>query len=148
MRLPQIIIMENDGTIAVQLKPLATDHRWLLREPRQAPACLEMLRTARPAVLVSRLGRHLLRELTLLDQVCTEAPDVPVLVVLDTDDLVLMSIVFELGATYVLMPPASRKILPSLVESMLLAQIRRSQQELRSILPPTPTPAGESDDAD
>jgi DNA-binding NtrC family response regulator len=148
LRLPQIVVFENDGSIAAHLKPLVAERRWLLREPRQGPACLHILKAGGPAVLVLKLGRHLLRELTLLDQAAVEAPDVPVVVVHDAEDAAIMSLALDLGATYILMPPHPRRLLPLLVEKMLCVEIDRSQQVQAAVPRLLAMTAEEADHAD
>lgn len=126
MRYPQIVVFEPDGLLARTLEPIVSaQHRWLLRESRQAPACLELLRSGGPAVLVLRLGRNLVRELTFLDQVHAGLPDVPVVAVGDAEDATLMAIALELGASHVVQPPQPRQALVAVVESLMLQTIRR-----------------------
>lgn len=148
MRFPQVVVFENDGALAAHLRPWAAEGRWLLREPRQIPACLDSLRAGGPTVLVMRLGRHLFRELTLLDEAATAHPDVPIIVVTDTEDAALMSLILDLGASYVLMPPQPRNALPELVERMMRAEQERGQRR-NNLAPPldpaTPTEAGHDD---
>lgn len=130
MRYPQIVVFEPDGGLAGALEPVvAAKQRWLLREPRQAPACLEFLRSPGPTVLVLKLGRNLVRELTFLDQVHAGLPDLPIVAVGDADDSALMAIALELGASHVVQPPQPRQILLAAVESLMLQAIRRLNPE-------------------
>ena len=57
MRHPQIVVFESDSLLARQLQETATANAWLLRESRQTPACMKLLRAGGPAVLVLRVGR-------------------------------------------------------------------------------------------
>jgi len=124
MRHPQIVVFETDGTLAGYLEPLAQECRWLLRESRQAPACLQLL-SGGPAVLVLKIGRHLVRELTFLDEAHAAAPDVPIVAVGDTEDATLFSLAMELGASYVLFPPQPRQQLSDVVQSLMTVALRR-----------------------
>ena len=124
MKHPQIVVFETDGTLASYLQPVAQERRWLLRESRQGPACLELLRGG-PAVLVLKIGRHLVRELTFLDEAHAAAPDVPIVAVGDAEDATLFGLTMELGATYVLFPPEPRQQLPEVVQSLMEATLRR-----------------------
>jgi DNA-binding NarL/FixJ family response regulator len=126
MRYPQIILFEADAAIAQCLEPVAQDRRWLLRQPRQAPACIGLLRGGGPAVLVIKIGRHLIRELTFLNQVHEYYADAPVVVVSDSEDYLLLRLAMELGASFVLMPPQSRQDLSEIVAKLMEASIRRS----------------------
>ncbi len=145
MRFPQIVVFESDGVLAANLQPLAKETRWLVREPKQVPACLDLLRESGPKVLLLRLGRHLIRELTLLDEASSTNADVPVIVVCDNDDPALLSVAMDLGASYVLMPPLTRHILPELIEKVMRAQ---SEPTLARIASPTPVDPPNLTDAD
>src|SRR5262245_20804582 len=138
MKHPQIVVFENDGLLAKYLAPLMprsldpqhpehTPPRWLLRESRQAPACLNLLREGGPSVLVLKVGRNLVRELAVLDEVHAALPDVPVVVVGDTEDDAIEVLDLDLGAAYVLQPPEPRHHLVDLVEHLLAASIERMQ---------------------
>ena len=52
MRFPQVVVCAFDGWAANQLRELAAEHRWLLREVRQPAAALDLARESRPTVLV------------------------------------------------------------------------------------------------
>ncbi len=126
MRYPQIILYEADAAIEQSLAPTVETRRWLLRQPRQAPACLNLMREGGPLVLVLKIGRHIVRELTFLDQVHQEMPDAPVLVVADAEDYLLLRLAMELGATFVLMPPQSRQDLAEIVARLMETSIQRT----------------------
>jgi DNA-binding NarL/FixJ family response regulator len=126
MRFPQIVVFDTGGATARSLDSLvARRSRWLLREPHQAPACLDLIRSGGPSVLVMKLGRNVVRELGFLDEAHAEVPDVPIVVVADSDDSALMSLVLELGASYVVQPPEPRDALSAVVESLMAAAINR-----------------------
>src|SRR5213592_494147 len=105
MKHPQIVVFETDGLLARMLAETADRNAWLLRESRQLPACLNLLRAGGPAVLVLRVGRNLVRELTVLDRVHDAVPDCPVVVCGDAEDDALQALAYDLGAAYVLQPP-------------------------------------------
>ncbi|HEV3144831.1 MAG TPA: hypothetical protein VGZ47_13155 [Gemmataceae bacterium] len=137
MRHPQIVVFENDSLLARQLQETATASAWLLRESRQAPACMKLLRAGGPSVLVLRVGRDLRRELSHLDDVHSQIPDVPVIVVGNAENPALMSLAYELGAAFVLFPPAPRQQLGELTEHLLRAAIERmNHPETAAITPP------------
>jgi len=125
MRYPQIILFEADAAIVQVLQPIAEAQRWLLRQPRQAPACLGLLQAGGPVVLLLKIGRHLIRELTFLEQVHESMPDVPIVVVTDAEDYLVLRLALELGASFVLMPPQSREDLPDIIVRLMQATIRR-----------------------
>lgn len=120
MRHPQIVVLETDGALAGLLGPLAEQRRWLLRESRQAPACLSLLKAGGPTVLVMKLGRHLVREMTFLDEVHATLPDLPIVVASDAEDPTLMSLAMELGARCVLqLKPDIAEIVGSLLDARI-----------------------------
>jgi len=126
MKHPQIVVFENDGLLARYLDQTVERRRWLLRESRQIPACVNLLRAGGPSVLVIKLGRNLIREFSLLDAVHAALTDIPIVVVSDAEDAVLQSLAYDLGARYVLQPPDPRTQLIELVESLMAATISRA----------------------
>jgi chemotaxis response regulator CheB len=131
MRYPQIVIYETDGQFAEFVGDLARDNSWVVREARQPAACLKLLRDSRPAVLLLKLERKLVDELSLLAQVHEKAPDCPVLVVSDVkldrggQRSTLAGLAYDLGARYVMFPPLTRTAIEDLVAGCLEAVIRR-----------------------
>src|SRR5262245_65454376 len=83
MKLPQVVVYESDGMLAGQVRRLAEDNAWLVRESRQPDACLNLLSEVRPSGLLLKIERELLDGLTLLSRVSEPAPDCPVLLVSD-----------------------------------------------------------------
>ncbi len=119
MRHPQILVWEGDGRLAALLRPLAEDRRWVLREPRQIGAVLRLLRTAGPGVVVIKAGRDLEREMSLLERVAWRFPDTATVLVADSDLARLAGLVWDLGASYVLVPTQPRERLPEIVAGLL-----------------------------
>jgi len=104
MRYPQLLIYEGDGRVAAQLRSLAEEQRWSLREPRQLAPCLALLERGGPNVLLIKMGRDLERELTLLERVRWLRPETATVVVGDTDHPGLAALAWDLGASCVLLP--------------------------------------------
>jgi chemotaxis response regulator CheB len=131
MKHPQVVVYESDGWLAGQVRRLAGENGWLVRESRHADACLGLLADARPAVLLLRLERELHDGLTLLGQVAERAPDCPVVLVSDVkmegadQRAQLSALAFDLGARYVLFPPLQQPVIEDLVAGLLGAAIRR-----------------------
>jgi len=131
MKHPQVVVYESDGWLADQVRRLAGENAWLVRESRRPDACLNMLEDSRPAVLLLRLERELLDGLTLLSQVTERAPDCPVVLVSDVkmegaeQRAQLSALAFDLGARYVLFPPLQQPVIEDLVAGLLGATIRR-----------------------
>jgi len=131
MKHPQVVVYESDGWLADQVRRLAGENAWLVRESRRPDACLNMLEDSRPAVLLLRLERELLDGLTLLSQVTERAPDCPVILVSDVkmegaeQRAQLSALAFDLVARYVLFPPLQQPVIEDLVAGLLGATIRR-----------------------
>jgi len=152
MRHPKIVVLESDGTLASYLKPIVEDRppqpkerRWLLRETRQAPACLQLIRESGPTVLVLKIGRHLVRELTFLDQAHAAQPGVPIVAVGDAEDATLMALALELGASYVLFPPQPRAMLADIVARLLQSAIDRESSTVHLLTAESLEPPHESE---
>jgi DNA-binding NtrC family response regulator len=128
MKHPQIVVFESDGLLARYLDDTAARHKWLLRESRQVPACLNLLRDGGPCALVLKVGRNLVRELGVLDEAHAALPDVPVVVVGDTEDEAIEVLAYDLGAAYVLQPPEPRQHLTELVEQLVQSSIERMRR--------------------
>ena len=131
MKYPQLVIYESDGALAAQLRRLAGEHSWLLRESRQIEACVNLLAEARPSLLLIKLERELLDGLTLLTSITERAPDCPVVVVSDVkmegaeQRAQLSALAFDLGARYVLFPPLQQPVLEDLVSGLMAATVAR-----------------------
>jgi DNA-binding NarL/FixJ family response regulator len=101
MRFAQLLICETDGRLASALEPTAKMNRWVLRQPRSIDSAIRLLERSAHAVVVLRVGRDVVRELTLLKRIGWYFPEVPVVVVTDSDDPALIGLTWELGAAYV-----------------------------------------------
>jgi DNA-binding response OmpR family regulator len=119
MRLPLVVVFENDGRLAALLRPLAEQEGWLLREPRQVESSLRFLSRGGPAVLVIKIGRFLEREFSLQQSARRVAPETPIVLVLDTDHPWLVGLGWDLGASMVLAPPLPRESLLEVVEALM-----------------------------
>jgi len=122
---------DHDLTLAQLCEPIARQHGWLMREPRQRPACISLLQQERCSVLILKLERKLVDEMGLLEQIDAMTPDVPVIVVnevkLDSDQRnALTALAYDLGARCVLFPPYPRSMLESVVERMMETTIART----------------------
>ncbi len=131
MKLPQVVVYESDGSLAGQIRRLAAENRWLLRESRHPDACLALASEARPAVLLLKIERDLVEGMTLLSRLAESAPDCPVILVSDvkmdgSDQRAQLSgVAFDLGARYVLFPPLQQPVIEDLVSGLMSATVRR-----------------------
>ena len=131
MRHAQIVVFETDGFLAAQVGDLAQENGWLVREARHADACVSLLSANSPAVLLLKLGRKMIDELSLLARLHEQAPDCPVIVVsdgkLDGADqrMNLAGLAHDLGARYIMFPPLTRPTIEDVVAGLLEATIQR-----------------------
>ena len=132
MRYPQVIVYESDGSLAKQVRRLAHENSWLVREPRRPESCLELLADIRPSVLLLKLEEELHDGLSLLAEVTRVAPKCPVILVSDVkmegaeQRAQLSALAFDLGASYTLFPPLQQPVIEDLVSGLLSAGIRRT----------------------
>src|SRR2546425_12353714 len=105
MHQAQVLVYESDGRLADALRELSQARGFRLRELRHAQACLNSLRRHGAALLVIKLGKDLEREFSLLEQVTRLFPDTATVVVGDLQTTVLAGLAWDLGASYVLVPP-------------------------------------------
>jgi hypothetical protein len=70
-------------------------------------------------VFVLKVGRDLLQELTLLDRISWLYPDTATVVIGDSDNPVLVGLIWDLGATVVLFPPLPRYALIDVIDRLL-----------------------------
>jgi len=132
MKHPQVVVYESDGSLAGQVRRLAGENSWLVRECRRSDACLELISEARPSVLLLRLERDLQEGLTLLARSAERAPDCPVVLVSDVkmegaeQRAQLSALAMDLGARYVLFPPLQTLVIEDLVSGLLSAAIART----------------------
>jgi DNA-binding NarL/FixJ family response regulator len=102
MRFSQLLVCETDGRLAAALESTAKGNRWVLRQPRSIDSSIRLLERSAHAVVVLKVGRDVVRELTALKRICWFFPDVPVVAVTDSDDPALVGLTWDLGAAYVL----------------------------------------------
>jgi hypothetical protein len=119
MRYPQVLVFESDGRLAETLRRESRGKHWLLREPRTPASCLRLLQKGGPAVLVLKIGKDLIREVSLLERAAWLAPDAACIVVGDSENPALSNLAWDLGATMVLFPPLPRQALAELIAMYL-----------------------------
>src|SRR5260370_39851953 len=105
MRHPMLLLVEGDGRLAAQLRPVAEQNKWALHEPRLPASCLRLLRRGGPAVLVIKADRDLERELELLERAARLFPEAATVVVGDADHPGLAGRARDPGAAFLLFPP-------------------------------------------
>ncbi|MSR53916.1 MAG: hypothetical protein EXS09_11600 [Gemmataceae bacterium] len=132
MKYPQVVVYESDGSLARQVRRLAAENSWLVREPRRPESCLELLADFRPSVLLLKLEDELHAGLSLLAQVTQLAPRCSVILVSDVkmegaeQRAQLSALAFDLGAKHTLFPPLQQSVIEDLVSGLLTASIRRT----------------------
>lgn len=133
MKYPQLIVLEIDGWLAKHLRPLAEEHRWLIREPRTVEAALGFANELRPGVLLVQLdlGAQKFGAFALIADAHRLRPDIPVIAVSevklnDADRIAWTAAFMDLGARYVLFPPLTRPVVEDVVSGLMAASIRRA----------------------
>jgi DNA-binding NtrC family response regulator len=124
MQHQQVLVVESDGKLADALRPLAQTHGIWVRELRHSQACLGALKRAGAGLLVLKLGRDLEREFGLLQEVAWSFPDCRTLVVGDVDHPSLADLAWDLGAAFVVLPPAAHDMLVEIVAHILTRTVK------------------------
>lgn len=119
MQQAQVLTCGIDGVLAERLRELAQAHRFRLRETSQFSACLNLVQSSQPSVLILVLGRNLDGELGLLEQVHACCPGTAIIVVGETSNPVLAGLAWDLGASYALFPPTPVERIGELVTRLL-----------------------------
>lgn len=146
MRFPQLIVCEKKQTLFPHLAHLPDLQRqpkvplWLLRHRHQPASCLRLLRRGLPTVLVLRLGENLTdksleRELRLLERTAWLFPDTRTVVVYDGETSALASLVWDLGASYVMPLVQAQDQLADVVSGLMKSAIQRTLSGAGSTLP-------------
>src|SRR4051794_10165595 len=141
MKHSRVIVLEADGWLAKQLRELAAESRWLVRQARSIDTALSLAREPSPAVLLVQFepGEDKPAALGLIADVHRLAPDVPVVAMSDSkmreaERAAWTAALLDLGARYVLFPPVTKPILEDVVSGLMTATIRRVVGE-ESVLP-------------
>ena len=149
MRSPQLVILEMDGWLAIQLRELAGESRWLIHPPRSIESVRAMV-LRQPTVLLVQFepGEDKPAPLQLISHVHSTAPDTPIVAVADVklpdgERAAWTAALLDLGARYVFFPPLTKPILEDVVSGLMAATIRRVVGEAPP-KPATQTPRDES----
>ncbi len=119
MKQAQILTYGLEPATAGRLHSLAHERGLWLREVQNIAACRSLMTVSGPAVLVLRLGKDLLQELTLLQELSQASPESAVVVVGEADNPALAALAWDLGARCVLQPPQPIELLPEIVLRLL-----------------------------
>jgi hypothetical protein len=138
MRYPQLVIVGPDPRMVGALRDLATQHQWTLREPRTPEAALRFLRQSGASVVVLKAGPDPKVEMRLLERCGVLFPDVPTVVVCDSDSSGLTGLAWDLGAHFVFSPPQPREHLPEIVAGLMETAVGRPGTMLAEKGPASP----------
>lgn len=119
MQHPQIILYEGDEFLHRQLEEEAKQRRWSLRQASRPAGCLSLLAKNQPTVVVLKVGRDLSTEFGILERIHFLHPEIPTVVTIDRQDSSLISLAWDLGASYVLVSPQDRSHLPGIVVGLM-----------------------------
>lgn len=132
MRYPQLVIHDSDGWLARQLADLASESRWLVREPKSSEATLALVRDPRPSVAFIRVEPQdeAIDSFALIAELHRACPDAAVVAVSDTklpdaDRIAWTGVLFDLGAAFVLFPPLSKSVLEDVASGLMASAIKR-----------------------
>jgi hypothetical protein len=133
MRFPQLVVCAFDDWASNQLRDLAAEHRWVIRDARRPDAVAGMLAESRPTVLVVQVdpAADKFGPLELVADVHHRHPDAAVVVLSDaklSEDAraAWTAAVLDLGARYVLFPPLTKPVLEDLVSGLMATVVRRA----------------------
>jgi DNA-binding NarL/FixJ family response regulator len=119
MQKRQIVTYGLAGVLAENLRELAQSRRFWLRETSQLSACQNLVSTSVPKILVLVLSGNLERELALVEQVHASLPATAIIVIGEADNPALTGLAWDLGATYVLSPPAPVEMIEDVIARCL-----------------------------
>lgn len=115
MQQRQIVTHGLAGALAENLRELAQTRRFWLRETSQLAACQNLISTCIPQVFVLVLSGNLERELALVEQVHASLPETAIIVIGEADNPALAGLAWDLGATFVLFPPAPVEMIEDVI---------------------------------
>lgn len=129
MKYPQIVVYADHDRLEAELRPLASEHRWLLQWVQQARAFASAVRVARPTVAVVEAdpSDETATALALVHDTRLARPDVAILVVSlrklsEPERTHWSAAALDLGAAFVVYPPLDRSVLEDLVSKMMSSQ--------------------------
>ena len=128
MKAPQIVALSPDDWLGNQLRELATEHRWLLREVRQLGAYTGQFAERRPSLAILQFDpRDIRPELAeAIALVSHEHPEVAIVAVGDTkineaQRAEWTAALLDLGCRWVLYPPLTRSVLDDVLGGWMAA---------------------------
>jgi DNA-binding NtrC family response regulator len=124
MKQATIIAYGIGEPLAAPLRAMAHDHGFSMRIVQHVDACQSLLSHGEPAVFVLVVGKDLVEELTLLQQIGQVRPDVATVVVGETNNPALAALAWDLGVLCVLQPPQPLELLPEIVLRQLTTAAR------------------------
>lgn len=123
MQQAQIVCHGLDERLHESLRPFALHQGLHLREVASLKALLPLLaRNPAASILVVQLGKHLERELSLLEQVALIVPETATIALLGQGNPLLAGLACDLGATVVLTPPHVQDRLEEVLLKLVTAQ--------------------------
>lgn len=153
MRFPQLVVCAFDDWSANQLRDLAAEHRWILRDARRPAGVLDWLAEPRPTVLIVQAdpASDQPGPLALVADAHHKHPDAAIVVLSDaklSEDAraAWTAAVLDLGARYVLFPPLTRPLLEDLVSGLMASAVRRAGRAAEVVPPAQAMPIDLADE--
>lgn len=119
MKYPQILIYERDRQLAASLQELAESWKWILREVRSKEEVFEYLKQCGPTTFVLKMGSDLENELRLVHETRQQFSQTHIVVIGEPEHGLLAGVAWDLGASYVLLQPFPRDLLPEIIEGFM-----------------------------
>ena len=128
MKVPQIVVSGVDDWLVNQLREVAADHRWVLREVRRLGSFAGQFTERRPSIALLQFDwRDFRPELAeLIALLAQEHPEVAIVAVGDTKipeahQPEWTAALLDLGCRWVLYPPLTRAVLEDLLGGWMTA---------------------------
>src|SRR5690348_13746116 len=104
MRHAEIVTFGIEDRVLDRLRRWADGHGLPVRPTQHARACFNVLRKARQAIAILRIGRDLEQELLLLERISSLLPETATIVIGTAPHPALANLAWDLGAACVSMP--------------------------------------------
>jgi hypothetical protein len=132
VKAPQVVLFSLDDWLGNQLRELATDHRWLLRESRQLGAFAKHFDDRRPSIAVVQFDPRAVKP-EIVEAIALLAGEHPEVAIIAVGDSKISeehlpdwtAALLDIGCRWVLYPPLTRAVLEDLLSGWMTALTER-----------------------
>ncbi len=130
---PQIIVKEADGWLAEQIRDVARENSWIVREIRDPIQCEETICSNRPTILLVVMGKKIIDDLKLVSRIYYCDPDCGIAVFGSTkyegaaQRAGIAGLLYDVGVRYAMFPPLTKNLIEDLTYGLMSATIRRGR---------------------